>query len=106
MLWSNLYNLFVVGPDLPIPLCYHIMAPSPTGRGVILVGGISDIAMPFHYQHKMFELVCTSLSGIYFEELEFSLKFPRTSHLAFTLSRSVVENFLTRSGSLVTRWEN
>ena len=54
ILKKSTFNIYISGPNLPLELAKHAMVTSPTGKGVIVMGGYTDSIG--QYSKAMFEL--------------------------------------------------
>ena len=55
ILKKSTFNIYISGPNLPLELKGHVMVTSPTGKGVIVMGGISS-GLNSKASKAMFEL--------------------------------------------------
>jgi len=72
---------WVFGPQLPIKVRDTVMIPTPSKKGVILIGGYNDSHR--RTSNLLFELTGNSLDSLSWNIMEVRMKFQRSYHVAF-----------------------
>ena len=97
----NYFEFYFVGPELPGPYKRYgsTMVTSPTGKGVILIGGEFQ-NKPFRkgfvrpmpkniYSNELIELSGDSLDSLKWTVLDQKLVYPRKDHVSFLIPNEV-----------------
>ena len=76
-----------LGPKLPRRLGYPTMICSPSGKGVVIIGGqqFSFTKKEYEYSDALIELSGYSLDSLKWTVLQQKLRFPRHMHLSFSI---------------------
>ena len=77
----------ILGPELPVELIDFTMVTSPTGKGVVLIGGIGD--RKNEYSDALIELTGESIETLKWAPLEQKLQIARSHHFSFYIPNQV-----------------
>ena len=102
------------GPKLPInfnsSFCASTMVTSPTGKGVVLIGGKTGRTyQSLKYFNNMYELSGNSIEDLKWSVLDQKLKFERSAHVSFAIPNEICDDFKSETctnASINTEIEN
>ena len=87
----------LLGPDLPYKIHCSKLVTSPTGKGVVLIGGFHITEdEKWRRSHSLWELSGDSIENLRWKEMCQLLKFSRASHIAFIIPDQVYNNIYNR----------
>ena len=87
----------LLGPDLPYKIHCSKLVTSPTGKGVVLIGGFHITEdEKWRRSHSLWELSGDSIENLQWKEMCQQLKFSRASHIAFIIPDQVYNNIYNR----------
>ena len=84
------FTLNILGPKLPVKLLYFKMVTSPTGKGVVVIGGLCH--RKNEYSDAIFELSGESTETLKWTLLEQKLQIARSYHLSFYIPNQVCKD--------------
>ena len=91
---------FILGPKLPFRLKGSTMIPSPTGNGVLVIGG---------FKHKLntatdiLELSGDSKKTFGWKLLQQKLQYPRSDLIAFPISNDIAKSIVNKTSASACR---
>ena len=80
--------IFSIGPELPFncPLSRSTMVSSPTGKGVVIIGGFYNHYFNNISSERLFELSGDSIESLKWKKLDQKLQYSRNGHVSFLIS--------------------
>ena len=96
---------FILGPKLPFRLKGSTMIPSPTGKGILMIGG---------YKYKIrasvgiassdiLELSGDSKKKLRWKFLQQKLQYPRSDHITFPISNDIAKSIVNQTSASACR---
>ena len=93
---NDIKNFFLnsIGPKLPVGLFHSTMISSPTGMGVMMIGGRAKLNPMFP---DILELSGDSKETLEWKTLDQKIQYPRIFHLSVSISNDIAANLTMKS---------
>ena len=90
----KIFFLNPIGPKLPVGLIHSTMISSPTGMGVMMIGGRTKLNPMFP---DILELSGDSKETLEWKTLDQKIQYPRIFHLSVSISNDIAANLTMKS---------